>query len=136
MNPEAEGGMQSARDALLDALEKDVAGRLKFAETLCRGDRSKWSPAVDDTLDALGSLIRDTMAVGAGGKPFYNTDQPEVISRWAASLDEAALAGLTNTLTEAQDRLSRFVSGVTDRGEHNRAGMETTLERLAAAAEA
>ncbi len=27
------------------------------------------------------------------------------------------------------------VSGVTDRGSHNRAGMQTTLERLAAAAE-
>lgn len=111
MDPESEGGMQDARDALLDALEKDVAGRLKYAETLCRGDRSKWTAAVDDTLDALGGLIRDTMAVRAGGTPFYNPDQPEVIARWASCLDEAALASLTHTLAEAHERLSRFVSG-------------------------
>jgi len=111
MDPEADGGMISARNALLEALAKDVAGRLKYAETLCRGDRSKWSPVVDDTLDALGGLIRDTLAVRAGGVPFYNVDQPEVISRWAERLDEAALAGLTNTLAEAQERLGRFVSG-------------------------
>ena len=55
--------------------------------------------------------IRDTMAVRAGGTPFYNPDQPEVIARWASRLDEAALASLTHTLAEAHDRLSRFVSG-------------------------
>lgn len=111
MEPDTEEGMLAARDALLDALGKDVAGRLKYAETLCRGDRTKWSPVVDDTLDALGGLIRDTLAVRAGGVPFYNEDQPEVIARWAVRLDEAALAGLTHTLAEAKERLSRYVSG-------------------------
>lgn len=32
-------------------------------------------------------------------------------------------------------RLSRLVAGVEDRGAHNRAGMEQTLDRLEAAAE-
>ena len=111
MDPDAEGGMLAARDALLDALSKDVAGRLKYAETLCRGDRSKWAPVVDDTLDALGGLVRDTLAVRSGGEPFYNADQPEIIARWAARLDEGALASITDTLAEAQDRLGRYVSG-------------------------
>jgi hypothetical protein len=33
------------------------------------------------------------------------------------------------------DKLTGVVMGVTDRGEHNRANMERTLEQLAAAAE-
>ncbi len=108
---DAVGGMIAARDALLEALEQDVAGRLKYAETLCRGDRSKWSPVVDDTLDALAGLIRDAMAVRSGGTPFYNADKPVVVERWAKDLDEAALSSLTGALSEAQERLGRFVSG-------------------------
>jgi DNA polymerase-3 subunit delta' len=111
LQPGENGGMMVARDALLDALHGDVAVQFKFAETLCRGDRSKWSVAVDDTLDALGGLLRDALAVRVGGVAFYNGDIPDVVSDWARRLDPTAVATMVDALSTARDRLASFVSG-------------------------
>jgi DNA polymerase III delta' subunit len=104
-------GMMGARDALLAALEGDVADRFKFSETLCRGDRSKWTVAVGHTLDAIACLLRDATAVRAGGQVFYNSDRPTVVSVWADRLDPGAVAALVEALSTARERLSRFVGG-------------------------
>jgi hypothetical protein len=64
------------------------------------------------------------------------------ISRWEylfASADDGASCVVTERWTDRRPgwmrSLSAPVMGVADRGEHNRAGMETTLRRLKAAAE-
>jgi len=116
-------GWRNSRDNLLDALQGDTAARLKFAETLCRGERSKWAASVEDTLDALATLLRDGLSVRSGGKVFYNKDIPDVVEVWARALEPASVAGLADALSEARDRLDRFVSG--------RLVMDALLARLA-----
>lgn len=61
------------------------------------------------------------------------------VSRWEYVVEPAGTGcRVTETWTDRRGRLlhalGRPVSGVADRAAHNRAGMETTLERLAAAA--
>jgi uncharacterized protein YndB with AHSA1/START domain len=66
---------------------------------------------------------------------------PLGVARWAYRFDPTDSGGCRVTETWIDQRgfivrtLGRPVSGVKDRADHNRAGMETTLERLAAAAE-
>lgn len=107
----AGAGMNSARDALLDALSGDVAMRLKYAETMCRGDRSKWTVVLNDTLDALAGMLRDALAVQAGGQAFYNSDRQDAVEQWSRQLNAAAIARLADALNTARERLLRFVSG-------------------------
>lgn len=104
-------GMNHARDALIDALHSDVATRLKYAETMCRGDRSKWTIVLNDTLDALAGLLRDALAVQSGGTAFYNADRQDIVERWSRELDAASIAALADALNVARERLQRFVSG-------------------------
>ena len=104
-------GWRNARDAFLEALQGDTAARLKFAENLCRGERSKWLTSVEETLDAIATLLRDGLAVRSGGKAFYNEDRPEVVEVWARALEPASVAGLADALSDARERLDRFVSG-------------------------
>ena len=104
-------GWKGTRDALLDALEGSTGERLKYAETLCRGERGKWLLAVENTLDAVASLLRDALAVRSGGQPFYNGDRPEVVQSWARALDPASVGAVADALADARDRLERFVNG-------------------------
>jgi uncharacterized protein YndB with AHSA1/START domain len=66
---------------------------------------------------------------------------PLGVARWAYRFDPTDSGGCRVTETWIDRRgfivrtLGGPVSGVKDRADHNRAGMETTLERLAAAAE-
>jgi ribosome-associated toxin RatA of RatAB toxin-antitoxin module len=66
---------------------------------------------------------------------------PISVARWEYRIDaiHGAECRVTETWTDQRNALSTFisgrVSGVADRASHNRAGMETTLARLAAAAE-
>lgn len=66
---------------------------------------------------------------------------PFGVARWEYRFDATPEGGCRVTETWIDQRgwvgrtLGGRVSGVTDRAPHNRAGMETTLERLAAAAE-
>jgi hypothetical protein len=62
------------------------------------------------------------------------------VADWSYTFEPAA-TGCRVTETWIEQRaslfkpLARLVTGVADRASHNRAGMEQTLERLAAAAE-
>lgn len=63
------------------------------------------------------------------------------VAEWRYDLEpDAGGCTVTETWTDRRNplvrRLSTLVSGVADRPAHNRAGMERTVERLAAAAEA
>jgi ligand-binding SRPBCC domain-containing protein len=66
---------------------------------------------------------------------------PISVAQWEYRIDalDDAECLVTETWTDQRNALSTFisgrVSGVADRASHNRAGMETTLARLAAAAE-
>ncbi|MEZ5382617.1 MAG: SRPBCC family protein [Microthrixaceae bacterium] len=62
------------------------------------------------------------------------------IADWAYSIEPTATGcrvteSWTGLMPKFLKPLSRVVSGVSDRATHNRAGMELTLDRLAAAAE-
>ena len=102
---------RSARDGFVDALMGDVAARLKFAENLARGDRTKWSPKVDQTLDAVGSLLRDALSICHGGEILYNPDRVETVQGWANALGTEGVAEATLALRDARERLDRFVNG-------------------------
>ena len=104
-------GWRSSRDALLDALSGDTAMRLKFAENLCRGERGKWVGRVDETLDAIARLFRDAMAHQSGGQVLYNEDRLDTVQAWSERLDPAAIAVLSDAVSDARERLDRFVSG-------------------------
>jgi len=102
---------RGARDALLAALDGDVAAQLKYAETLARGDRSKWAPKVDLMMDALGSLLRDALSVSHGGEVLYNRDRQATVDAWARALGPAGVAAATVFVGDARERLERFVNG-------------------------
>ncbi|MAY82412.1 MAG: DNA polymerase III subunit delta' [Deltaproteobacteria bacterium] len=102
---------RAARDQLLDVLGADTAAQFKFAETMCRGDRSKWQAKVDTLLDATSCLLRDALSVSAGGSILYNTDRAEVIHVWAETLGPRGVAGLVQVVADTRDRLHRYVNG-------------------------
>jgi DNA polymerase-3 subunit delta' len=102
---------RTARDQLLDILDADTAAQFKFAETLCRGDRSKWQSKVEVLLDASSCLLRDALSVSAGGSIVYNTDRPEVIHAWANTLGSRGVAGLAEVVADTRDKLHRYVNG-------------------------
>ena len=90
-----------------------------------------------------------TMSVVSACEPgksfvFDTTVGPLKISRWAYAIEDSGTADapactVTETWTDRRNRLAAMfgkpASGVSDRNTHNRAGMETTLANLAAAAE-
>jgi DNA polymerase-3 subunit delta' len=102
---------RAARDQLLDILDADTSAQFKFAETMCRGDRSKWQAKVDTILDATSCLLRDALSVSAGGSIVYNTDRPEVVHVWAKTLGPRGVAGLVEVVADTRDRLHRYVNG-------------------------
>ena len=102
---------RSTRDALLTAIDGPVAERLKYAETLTRGDRSKWAPKVDESLHALSALLRDALSVLDGGAVRYNDDRIDAVQRWAHALGRSGLARSVMAVDDAHERLDRFVNG-------------------------
>ena len=102
---------RAARDAFIDAMRGDVATRLKFAETLGRGERSKWVAKVNLTLDAIGTLLRDALSVTHGGTIQYNRDCSQTVNEWSKALGSRGIARAVEILDEAHQRLDRFVSG-------------------------
>ena len=102
---------RASRDALLSAFDDSVAGRLKYAENLTRGDRAKWAPKVDESLHALSALLRDALSVLDGGTVRYNDDRVDAVHRWADALGRPGLARSVAAVDHAQERLDRFVNG-------------------------
>jgi uncharacterized protein YndB with AHSA1/START domain len=94
-----------------------------------RNGKKKWSTT--STVVAAEPGERFAFVVDVG---------PIAISQWSFDLDDdASGCTVTQTWTDRRGFLARAIgkpaSGVSDRTMHNRATMEVTLERLAAAAE-
>ena len=100
----------------------------KFSGTN-RNGKKKWSTT--GTVVAAEPGERFAFVVDVG---------PIAISMWAYDFaNDGSGCTVTETWTDRRGRFARSIgkpaSGVADRTTHNRAGMEQTLERLAAAAE-
>jgi DNA polymerase III subunit delta' len=102
---------RTSRDALIAAVDGDVAARFKFAEHLCKGDRAKWSRKVEQSLDAMSSVLRDALAVSQNGTIVYNDDRPDLVSDWARRLGPGGVAYMADVVADAHERLARFVNG-------------------------
>jgi DNA polymerase-3 subunit delta' len=111
MDLEGVDDWRHARDALTDAVGGDVASRFKFAERLTKGDRTKWSRRVEQSLDALSSVLRDALAVSQNGTILYNEDRPDLVSDWALRLGPTGVAQMADVVADAHERLARFVNG-------------------------
>jgi len=89
---------------------------------------------VEDVATIVDALPGKSFAFVVKAGPFG-------IARWEYRFDVTDDGGcrITETWIDQRSIVGRTlggpVSGVTDRANHNRAGMETTLERVAAAAE-
>lgn len=95
-----------------------------------RNGRKKWSTTCTVTAAEPGQRFAFVVDVG-----------PVAISSWSFDIvPEDAGCTVTETWTDRRGRFARMISkpasGVSDRNSHNRAGIEQTLDRLAAAAEA
>jgi uncharacterized protein YndB with AHSA1/START domain len=120
-SPEATGGTWS----------KGASGPAvgaKFTGTN-RNGRRKWSTTCTVTAAEPGQKFAFAVDVG-----------PLAISSWSFDLEpDGEGCTITETWTDRRGRFARMLgkpaSGVSDRDAHNRAGMEQTLQRLAAAAE-
>ena len=99
------------RNQFLDALSLDAAGRFRYAESLCKGDRGKWIHQVESTLDAVSGLLRDALACSSGAQILYNDDRSDLVRDWADRLGPSGIAALSVAISEARERLQRFVSG-------------------------
>lgn len=101
----------------------------KFSGTN-RNGKKKWS--------TIGTVV----AAEPGERFAFVVDVgPIAISQWSFDLESGETGcTVTETWTDRRGRFARAIgkpaSGVADRTSHNRASMEVTLERLAAAAEA
>jgi DNA polymerase-3 subunit delta' len=102
---------RSNRDEFLNAMNADVSERFKYTERMVRGDRSKWVPKLDLTLDAVSSMLRDALSVSHGGTIYYNPDRAATIQDWADALGPAGVAATSVTLSEGRERLDRYVNG-------------------------
>jgi len=100
-----------ARDAFIEAVNGDVAARFKYAESLTKGDRTKWAPKVNKSLDAMSCVLRDALAVSQNGTIVYNDDRPELVADWAGRLGPTGVAFMADVVADAHERLGRFVSG-------------------------
>jgi uncharacterized protein YndB with AHSA1/START domain len=95
-----------------------------------RNGKKKWSTTCKVVAAEPGQRFAFDVDVG-----------PLAIATWSFDI-QAVDAGcsITETWTDRRGRLARMLggpaSGVADRTTHNRAGMEQTLDRLAAAAQA
>jgi len=99
------------RDEFLNALNAGVSERFKYTERLVRGDRSKWAPKLDLTLDAVSSMLRDALSVSHGGSIHYNPDRAATVQDWSDALGAAGVAAMSNALTDGRERLDRYVNG-------------------------
>jgi hypothetical protein len=133
------------------AIVSDVTRMCEFSpeNTGCEWIKGSTGPVV-------GARFRGT---NANGKKHWKTDAvvveaepgqafsfvvkagPIAVAKWGYRIDaiDDAQCRVTETWTDHRNAVSSFVShlvsGVADRARHNRAGMESTLTRLAAAAE-
>jgi uncharacterized protein YndB with AHSA1/START domain len=94
-----------------------------------RNGRRKWSTTCTVTAAEPGQKFAFAVDVG-----------PIAISSWSFDLEpDGEGCSITETWTDRRGRFARMLgkpaSGVSDRDTHNRATMEQTLQRLAAAAE-
>jgi hypothetical protein len=101
----------------------------RFTGTNANGKR-RWKTAVKVTACEPGRAFAFDVSVAGAA-----------VANWAYTLDPAdAGCVVTETWTDQRGWLARAlggpVSGVKDRSDHNRAGMEATLEALAGVAEA
>ncbi len=100
-----------ARDAFVDALRLDAGGRFRYSETLCKGDRTKWLDSVENTMDAVSSLLRDALAVSHNGTVLYNDDRMDVVADWSVRLGPVGVSRLSLAVASARLRLNGYVSG-------------------------
>jgi len=105
------GAWRESRDALIEALDGPMEQRLKFGETLTRGDRVKWQGNMENTLTAISAVLRDALSVGEGGMPFYNTDRPKLVDGWGQKLGCEGIAVLAGVVGAAWDNLEHNVNG-------------------------
>lgn len=94
-----------------------------------RNGKKRWSTGAKVVAAEPGRSFAFDVAVGPFG-----------VARWAYDIEPTEHGcRVTETWTDHRNALTKVVSapisGVSDRHEHNRASMETTLENLAAAAE-
>jgi len=111
MNLDGVDDWRTARDGLLDALSLDAAGRFRYAEKLCKGDRSKWLARVEQALDAVSALLRDALAHHGNSSVVYNDDRLEVVEDWSQRLGANGIGQMSIAVSEARERLQRFVNG-------------------------
>jgi uncharacterized protein YndB with AHSA1/START domain len=93
-----------------------------------RSGKKKWSTTCIVTAAEPGQRFAFDVGVG-----------PIAIASWSFDIDqEGSGCTITETWTDRRGRLAKLLakpaSGVSERVNHNRTGMELTLERLAAAA--
>jgi uncharacterized protein YndB with AHSA1/START domain len=94
-----------------------------------RNGKRQWSTTCTVVAADPGERFAFTVDVG-----------PIAVSRWSFEIEpDGEGCAITQTWADRRGRIARSlgkpVSGVADRATHNRAGMEQTLERLAAVAE-
>ena len=95
-----------------------------------RNGKKKWSTTGTVTAAEPGQKFAFAVDVG-----------PIAISTWTFDIEpDGDGCNITETWTDRRGRFARMIgkpaSGVADRDSHNRAGIEHTLDRLAAAAQA
>jgi uncharacterized protein YndB with AHSA1/START domain len=145
-------------ERVIDASAAEVWAMVSDVTRMCEfspeNTRCEWIKGA--TGPVVGAHFRGT---NANGKKQWNTDATVVesepgksfafvvkagpigVARWEYRLDaiDDGQCRVTETWIDHRNSVSTFisrrVSGVADRASHNRAGMEATLARLAAAAE-
>lgn len=114
----AEGELEEwtgARDALLGALSGEMVDLLGLAERLAKGDRSRWVPRVDRTLDCAERILGDALVVVAHSDtdapaPRFNPDRPETVGRWARALGYSGVVRMSAAIQRARTDLEANVN--------------------------
>ena len=112
----AEGELErldQARRDLGEVLNQGPGELFEYANKLTSGkSRIEWLVGVERLFMVVESLVRDVTLVGTGsGKELVNSDQLEMVSRWAGALWPSGVERLQAALNEARARLSRNVAG-------------------------
>jgi DNA polymerase III subunit delta' len=103
----------AARDSLVEALTLPISEMFGYSQKLTRGDRDAWTKRAHRLLDALDELNRDGLVVLACDGParrLYNSDRPDLVARWADTLQPDGMMAVAGAVESARADLKRYVN--------------------------
>jgi DNA polymerase-3 subunit delta' len=100
------------RGELFQALGGDLGSLFGWTEKLTKGKRADWRRRVDEVLDLVEELLRDTVVASQDGeRPLLHADAASVTKAWSRALWPSGVVVCARAVDDARADLDANVSG-------------------------